>query len=123
MQQRLALAQALIATPRVLLLDEPFGALDPGIRTDMQALVLQLQRESGLTVFMITHDISEAFLLGNRVLVFDKVRHDPDGPDLFGSTITFDIPAADHSEQLAGNLQESITEVPPEPPRKLAGVA
>ena len=61
MQQRLALAQALIKKPRILLLDEPFGALDPGIRADMHKLVLSLWKEQKLTVFMITHDINEGF--------------------------------------------------------------
>ncbi|RMS44895.1 ABC transporter ATP-binding protein, partial [Pseudomonas coronafaciens pv. garcae] len=71
MQQRLAIAQALIMKPRVLLLDEPFGALDPGIRKDMHHLLLELWRETKLTVFMVTHDLSEGFNLGTRLLVFD----------------------------------------------------
>lgn len=92
MQQRLALAQTLITEPRILLLDEPFGALDPGIRADMHDLVRELHRELGLTVFMITHDIAEGFSLGSRLLVFDKPRLDPHEPDLYGATITFDLP-------------------------------
>ncbi|HET8705573.1 MAG TPA: ABC transporter ATP-binding protein [Pseudomonadales bacterium] len=92
MQQRLALAQALIANPAVLLLDEPFGALDPGIRADMHELVLRLHRELNLTVFMITHDLSEAFKLGTRLLVFDRVRVDPHAPDAYGAKVTYDIP-------------------------------
>ena len=80
MQQRLAIAQALIMKPRVLLLDEPFGALDPGIRKDMHVLLLELWRETRLTVFMVTHDLSEGFSLGTRLLVFDKVRLDPHAP-------------------------------------------
>jgi NitT/TauT family transport system ATP-binding protein len=92
MQQRLAIAQALIARPRLLLLDEPFGALDPGIRKDMHALLLDLWRETGLTVFMVTHDLSEGFHLGTRLLVFDKVRHDPQAPLAYGARITYDIP-------------------------------
>jgi NitT/TauT family transport system ATP-binding protein len=91
MQQRLAIAQALIARPRLLLLDEPFGALDPGIRKDMHALLLDLWRETGLTVFMVTHDLSEGFHLGTRLLVFDKVRHDPQAPLAYGARITYDI--------------------------------
>ena len=92
MQQRLALAQTLITEPGILLLDEPFGALDPGIRADMHDLVRELHRELGLTVFMITHDIAEGFSLGSRLLVFDKPRIDPHEPDLYGATVTFDLP-------------------------------
>lgn len=92
MQQRLALAQALIKKPKVLLLDEPFGALDPGIRKDMHELVLGLWKKYQLTVFMVTHDLREGFHLGSRLWVFDKVRHDPHAPNRFGSTITFDLP-------------------------------
>jgi NitT/TauT family transport system ATP-binding protein len=92
MQQRLAIAQSLMMQPKVLLLDEPFGALDPGIRTDMQALVKELWRQHRFTVFMVTHDIGEAFALGTRVLVFDKVRWDPQAPYAYGARITYDIP-------------------------------
>lgn len=92
MQQRLAIAQALIMKPRVLLLDEPFGALDPGIRRDMHGLLLELWKQTGVTVFMVTHDLSEGFTLGTRLLVFDKTRHDPQHPNAFGARITYDIP-------------------------------
>ncbi len=92
MQQRLAIAQALLKKPRLLLLDEPFGALDPGIRKDMHELILALWRETGMTVFMVTHDIGEAFKLGTRLIVFDKVRHDPQDPSAYGATITYDLP-------------------------------
>ena len=92
MQQRLAIAQALIKRPRVLLLDEPFGALDPGIRLDMHALVTGLWRDHGLTIVMVTHDIKEAFKLGTRVLAFDKRRIDPHAPNRFGATAVYDMP-------------------------------
>lgn len=92
MQQRLAIAQAFIMQPRVLLLDEPFGALDPGIRKDMHQLLLELWQETRLTVFMVTHDLSEGFHLGTRLLVFDKVRIDPHEPEAYGARITYDIP-------------------------------
>jgi NitT/TauT family transport system ATP-binding protein len=91
MQQRLAIAQALIARPRVLLLDEPFGALDPGIRQDMHRLILRLWRQHELTVLMVTHDINEAFGLGTRVLAFDKRRVDPHAPHRFGATAVYDL--------------------------------
>lgn len=92
MQQRLAIAQSLVNKPRVLLLDEPFGALDPGIRKDMHALILRLWKETGTTIFMVTHDIREGFYLGTRLWVFDKHRMDPHAPNAFGAKITFDIP-------------------------------
>lgn len=92
MQQRLAIAQALIKRPRILLLDEPFGALDPGIRADMHALITRLWRDYGLTIVMVTHDIKEAFGLGTRVLALDKRRHDPHAPHRFGATAVYDLP-------------------------------
>ncbi len=92
MQQRLAIAQALIKRPRILLLDEPFGALDPGIRADMHELITRLWRDYSLTVVMVTHDIKEAFGLGTRVLTLDKRRHDPQAPHRYGATVVYDIP-------------------------------
>ena len=103
MQQRLAIAQALMMKPRVLLLDEPFGALDPGIRKDMHDLLLGLWREAKLTIFMVTHDLKEGFTLGSRVLVFDKVRVDPQAPGAYGARITYNIPL-DHSRASASSL-------------------
>jgi NitT/TauT family transport system ATP-binding protein len=92
MQQRLAIAQALIRRPRILLLDEPFGALDPGVRLDMHALITGLWRSHNLTILMVTHDIKEAFKLGTRVLAFDKRRRDPQAPHRYGSTAVYDFP-------------------------------
>ena len=91
MQQRLAIAQALVRHPRVLLLDEPFGALDPGIRLDMHDLITGLWQEHKLTILMVTHDIKEAFKLGTRVLAFDKRRRDPQVPHRYGATATYDF--------------------------------
>lgn len=91
MQQRLSIAQALVKKPKILLLDEPFGALDLGSRSDMQELVKGLWKQYGLTAFMVTHDVKEAFELGTRLLVFDKVRNDPQSPNAFGATIVNDI--------------------------------
>jgi NitT/TauT family transport system ATP-binding protein len=91
MQQRLAIAQALIKRPRILLLDEPFGALDPGIRADMHTLITRLWREHSLTILMVTHDIKEAFSLGTRVLTLDKSRVDPHAPGRYGATVVYDL--------------------------------
>ena len=110
MQQRVAIAQALIKKPRILLLDEPFGALDPGIRADMHQLVLRLWKESGLTIFMVTHDLKEGFYLGTRLLVFDKLRLDPQAPGRYGATITYDLPIGRSEPQLLAKIENSVKE-------------
>ena len=92
MQQRLSIAQSVICEPRILLLDEPFGALDPGITADMHKLILDLWSANAMTIFMVTHDLKEGFELGTRLLVFDKVRHDPQAPEAYGAKVTYDIP-------------------------------
>jgi NitT/TauT family transport system ATP-binding protein len=67
MQQRVAIAATLILGPRILLMDEPFGALDPRIRSRMQELLVQLWNEQKGTVFLVTHSVEEAVYLGDRV--------------------------------------------------------
>ncbi len=69
MQQRVGLARALAADPDVLLFDEPFSALDPLIRRDMQSEVIRLHEEMGKTMVFITHDLAEALKLGDRILI------------------------------------------------------
>lgn len=108
MQQRLAIAQALIKEPRILLLDEPFGALDPGIRKDMHKLIRELWKKRGLTIFMITHDLSEGFSLGSRVWVLDKPRIDPQQPERFGAQIVYDIDV--NAEHHDGNAIQGLIE-------------
>lgn len=69
MKQRVGIARALVSNPEVLLMDEPFSALDPLVRKDMQFELLSLQRKLEKTVVFITHDINEAFKLGDRVAI------------------------------------------------------
>lgn len=72
MRQRVAIARTLILKPRIILMDEPFGALDPGTRYAMQDLLISLWREQQATVFFITHSIEEAVYLGDRVLIMSR---------------------------------------------------
>ncbi len=69
MRQRVAIARTLILRPRVILMDEPFGALDPATRLDMQDLLVKLWREVQATVLFVTHSVEEAVYLGDRVFV------------------------------------------------------
>lgn len=108
MQQRLAIAQSLIKKPEILLLDEPFGALDPGIRADMHDLVLKLWKESGTTIFMVTHDLKEGFYLGTRLWVFDKLRHDQQAKERFGASVTYDLPIGSEDQQVYADISASV---------------
>ncbi|MGW4839122.1 ABC transporter ATP-binding protein [Streptomyces globisporus] len=74
-QQRVGVARALAADPPVLLMDEPFGAVDPVVRTQLQDELLRLQRELNKTIVFVTHDIDEAVRLGDRIAVFRTGGH------------------------------------------------
>ena len=73
-QQRVGVARALAAEPAVLLMDEPFGALDPIIRAKAQEDLFDIQRRFGTTVVLVTHDMDEAFRLGHRIAVMSQGR-------------------------------------------------
>ncbi|HQX35267.1 MAG TPA: ABC transporter ATP-binding protein, partial [Microbacteriaceae bacterium] len=68
-QQRVGVARALAADPNILLMDEPFGAVDPIVRAELQQELIRLQRELDKTIVFVTHDIDEAFLLGDQVVI------------------------------------------------------
>jgi NitT/TauT family transport system ATP-binding protein len=72
MRQRVAIARTLVLSPRIILMDEPFGALDPTTRLHMQELLVNLWKEAQATVFFVTHSIEEAIYLGDRVYVFSS---------------------------------------------------
>ncbi|WP_158843987.1 quaternary amine ABC transporter ATP-binding protein [Saccharothrix deserti] len=104
MQQRVGLARALAGDPDVLLFDEPFSALDPLIRRDMQNEVIRLHREVGKTMVFITHDLSEALKLGDRILIMrdGKAVQSGTGEELVGAPaddyvrdFVRDVPRAD----------------------------
>ena len=94
MRQRVAIARTLILNPRIILMDEPFGALDPGTRYAMQDLLISLWREQQATVFFITHSIEEAVYLGDRVLIMSRAP----------GTILHQLPMA-HSDRPAKGMQ------------------
>ena len=71
-QQRVGVARGLAADPNILLMDEPFGAVDPIVRDELQQELIRLQRELGKTTVFVTHDIDEAFLLGQQVVILQR---------------------------------------------------
>lgn len=71
-QQRVGVARALAADPNILLMDEPFGAVDPIVRRELQDELLRLQAELGKTIVFVTHDVDEAFRLGDEVVVLKR---------------------------------------------------
>ena len=74
-QQRVGVARALAADPNILLMDEPFGAVDPIVRAELQTETLRLQQELQKTIVFVTHDIDEAFLLGDQVVILEEGAH------------------------------------------------
>ncbi|MBN1905634.1 MAG: ABC transporter ATP-binding protein [Deltaproteobacteria bacterium] len=79
MRQRVAIAQSLIMKPKFLLMDEPFGALDPGTRESMQIFLLEVWEEYGMNIFFVTHDLEEAVFVGTRILVLSQYYTDDRG--------------------------------------------
>jgi NitT/TauT family transport system ATP-binding protein len=96
MQQRVAIAQALLTQPRILLMDEAFSALDPGTRKDMQQLIRKLWRETGTTILFVTHNTHEALSLATRIIVLAK-----ESPEQ-GSRVMLDlsVPEPCHQEEI-----------------------
>lgn len=113
MQQRVAIAQALIMKPRILLMDEAFSALDPATRADMQRLVRRIWRETGTTILFVTHNLPEAVYLGTRVIVLGKespdrsarVRLDLDIPESARSAHGY--PRREELDQLTRQIEDA----------------
>ncbi|SIT89208.1 ABC transporter ATP-binding protein [Microbacterium sp. RU33B] len=74
-QQRVGVARGLAVDPNILLMDEPFGAVDPIVRKELQEETLRLQRDLDKTIVFVTHDVDEAFLLGDQVVILEKGAH------------------------------------------------
>lgn len=91
MRQRAAIAQALIAKPKILLMDEPFGALDTGTRADLQAFLIELWQRENMTIFFVTHDLDEAIQLSSRMICLSQFYTDDRGKtDRRGAKIVYD---------------------------------
>nr|WP_121184646.1 ABC transporter ATP-binding protein [Nocardiopsis sp. Huas11] len=103
MQQRVAIARAIAYEPKVLLMDEPFAAVDAQTRADLEDLIRAIWHRMGVTVLFVTHDIDEAVYLGERVLVLSS------SPTVVQDDITVDLPA--ERDQLTTRQDERFTEL------------
>jgi NitT/TauT family transport system ATP-binding protein len=92
MQQRVAIAQALMMQPKVLLMDEPFGALDHNTRIEMQFLILEQWKTYGMTILFVTHDLEEACYVGTRIIGLSQYWSDNEGRPGVGAVIVTDMP-------------------------------
>jgi NitT/TauT family transport system ATP-binding protein len=106
MQQRVAIAQALVMKPKILLMDEAFSALDPGTRAGMQKLIRQVWRETKTTVLFVTHNIAEAIHLGTRIIVLSK-----EGGDAEGSKVALDLQVPDLDDLPKTRLDEEFAQI------------
>ncbi len=91
MRQRAAIAQAMVMKPEILLMDEPFGALDIGTREAMQVFVLEQWQQDHQTIIFVTHDLEEAIYLGTRIIVISPYYSEDDGSPGEGSKIVKDV--------------------------------
>ncbi|WP_420910637.1 ATP-binding cassette domain-containing protein [Qipengyuania spongiae] len=110
-RQRVGVARALAGEPHLLLMDEPFGALDPITRDALGDRVLRLHERLGLTTVMVTHDMAEALLLASRVLVMDS-----------GTIVADESPRA-LLDGAGGRIAQELVAVPREQARRLAGLS
>jgi NitT/TauT family transport system ATP-binding protein len=91
MQQRVAIAQALMMRPKILLMDEPFGALDHNTRLEMQMLILEQWQDDRMTIVFVTHDLEEACYVGTRVIGLSQYWSDDQGQPGMGAIIVTDL--------------------------------
>jgi len=102
MQQRVAIAQALIMRPKILLMDEAFSALDPGTRLGMQRLIKTLWRETGTTILFVTHNPREAVMLATRVIALGRPDTSDDGAEVI---LDVAVPQTDAEDRLSGLIR------------------
>jgi NitT/TauT family transport system ATP-binding protein len=112
MQQRVAIAQAMIMKPTILLMDEPFGALDPGTREALQETILETFQEQEITIFFVTHDLEEALLVGRRLLVLSPFWSGGEGGEPGGAKLIIDVPTPKaRGDAAAAELKELVAHV------------
>jgi NitT/TauT family transport system ATP-binding protein len=100
MKQRVAIARALASQPKILLMDEPFGALDVLTKETMQQFLLELWSRTGTTIFMITHDVEEAVFLSQRIYVLTSQ------PGSIKQELTIDFPGEHSQEKIKGRTYQ-----------------
>ena len=113
MQQRVAIARAVAYEPRVLLMDEPFAAVDAQTRADLEDLIRDIWKRLGMTILFITHDIDESVYLGQRVLVLSK------SPTVVQSDLAIDLPT--ERDQLSTRASPRFAELRSEVYRQIQG--
>lgn len=114
MQQRVAIGQSLIMKPKILAMDEPFGALDPDTREDMQLFLVELWEQEQMTIFFVTHDLEEAAFLGTRLVVLSQYYLDDrgNGRDVNrGAKITADYQLPGTAQSTAVKQSKEFTEL------------
>jgi NitT/TauT family transport system ATP-binding protein len=112
MQQRVAIAQAMIMKPSILLMDEPFGALDPGTREALQETIVETFHEQAITIFFVTHDIEEAIFVGRRLLVLSPFWSGGDEAEPVGARLVIDVPSPNAQGAVgAGELKDFVAHV------------
>jgi NitT/TauT family transport system ATP-binding protein len=107
MQQRVAIAQALVMRPRILLMDEPFGALDPDTRESLQRTIVDAFHAQSTTVLLVTHNLEEALYVGNRLVVLAKDARHPAA----GSRIVIDQVITQGASMSSHETQELLAHV------------
>lgn len=113
MRQRVAIAQAMMAKPKILLMDEPFGALDQGTREDLQTFLIELWQEEAMTVFFVTHQIDEAIYLGSRLILLSQYYTDDRGEmhEHRGAKIVMDKDLSHISLSSSARMQQEVVEL------------
>ena len=115
MQQRVAIARALACDPVLLLMDEPFGAVDAQTREDLEDLLLRVHAERNITTLLVTHDIDESVYTGDRVIVLTR------GPGRVRAEVTVDLPAP--RDQITTKEQREFARLRAEVSRLVRGPA